>query len=298
MTFQKSLVKIMTLEDEKKTKERETKNTTIVGLGNTTDPAPTTISNGSEGSSSGRSTESQSIDGVGSQNPNPSIRSERDNNSERDIVTSNGSQGGPEEVIHKSFIEIFSQMFSLDPKQPFMYLQEMREKLSKFNELFNNPNLMKTFLLAYSDGAVTTGKVKSVLRCKDYKTPRRYLSILVDIIPGFLSEDIQIPEEEDFPSNVNKAIVYRFDWCNQDPALNFYRNIQSNIASRKRQKQLPEPEIKKDPRIAISNLRAEIKLIDEWLKNPDHNKKAEPLRLAEQQACLDRIKELEKEMKQ
>ena len=172
----------------------------------------------------------------------------------------------------------------------------MKDKLTKYSELFTNDDLMKTFLIAFKDGALTTGRVKEVLGSTGYKTPRRYLNILVDILPDFITEDLEIPENEVFPSRVVNARVYRFTWSSQKPVLDHYREVQQRINSRKK---LPE-KIREtvvetfNPLLEISRLQHEVKIIDDWFKLPNRIKAVEPRRLEEKNQLLSRIEELQR----
>lgn len=278
--------------------ELEKKKSDPLGKQNPNGPPPTSISDTKQDiNSSIVIDESHSMDGVGFRNPSPSIRSGEVLTSGEVLEVSMRSQGvGPEQIIHESFVETFSRLFTLDPKESFKYMQTMKDKLTKFSELFTSNGLMNTFLFSYNEGATTTGRVRNEINCKDYKTARRYLAILVDIIPDFIVEDIIIPEEEEFIYKVKKTQVYRFAWSTQDPVLNYFREVKTKIDQRRQRKEPSIPsETKVDPRIAILNLEQEIRVINDWLADPRHKKSAEKFQLAQKELMLKRIEELKQE---
>lgn len=300
---QEVLVRSMTHPKKRKVDVVEEENSTIVEKRNSTNPLTPQVPVEKNTSFSGGIPDFQSIDRVEVASSNLSICSDRDNNSDRDITVSMRSQGvaGPEQTLHEAFVEVFSKLFTLDPKSSFQYIQTMRDKLSKFNELFNNNDLMNAFLLAYSEGAVSTGRVKEEFTHKNYRTPRRYLNILTEILPDFIKESIEIPKEEknNFPSNVVNAVVYRFTWSTQDPVLNHYRQIKKSIDTRKRRKSKPKTLDKwVDPRVTIARLEKEIQVIDEWFNLPKHKKSQEPFQQQQKELLQTRINELQEEVEE
>lgn len=299
--YEKSPGKIDESTKKNKSDVVEEEDSTIVDLENSTNPHTPQVPLEKNNNLSGRIPDFLSIDRVEVASSNLSICRDRDNNSDRDITVSMRSQGGsgPEQTLHEAFVEVFSKLFTLDPKSSFQYIQTMRDKLSKFNELFINNDLMNAFLLAYSEGAVSTGKVKEEFAHKNYKTPRRHLTILTEIIPEFIKESIQIPDDEksNFPSNVVNAVVYRFTWSTQDPVLNYYRQIKHDIDVRKKKPQSKTEKTKTDPRFAIANLEREIRVIGEWFDLPEHKKNQEPYQRQQQELMRERIKELQEELK-